>query len=83
MPAAPSPYDERAHRLVMAAHLQRHDRAGALAAVDATEAVLDEIGVPPEEATAMLIRQVRHRAAAPAAEVVDLRAGVRVRAAAG
>ncbi len=56
-----SPFDERAHRLVMASHLQRRDRAGALAAVEAVEAMLDDLGVPPEDATAMVIRQVRHR----------------------
>jgi DNA-binding SARP family transcriptional activator len=78
-----SPYDERTHRLAMAAHLQRRDRAGALTAVDATEAVLADLGVPPEEATAMLIRQVRHRVAASDAGVVDVRSGPRVPAAAG
>ncbi|HEX5944620.1 MAG TPA: BTAD domain-containing putative transcriptional regulator [Acidimicrobiales bacterium] len=79
-----SPYDERAHRLVMATQLQRRDRAGALAAVDVTEAMLDDIGVPPEDATAMVIRQVRHRhpTAAPAA-VVDLRPGTPIGTAAG
>jgi hypothetical protein len=44
--------------------------------VGAAEAMLDELGVPPEAATAMLIRQVRHRAEAPGAGVVHLRAGV-------
>lgn len=69
-----SPFDERAHRLAMAAHLQRRDRAGALAAVDATEAMLDDLGVPPEEATAMVIRQVRYRhERLSTAGVVDLR----------
>src|SRR5918997_4107971 len=76
-------YDERAHRLVMAASLQRRDRNGALAAVAATEAALDEMGVPPEQATAMLIRQVRHRAAQPEADVVDLPGVARVGATAG
>jgi DNA-binding SARP family transcriptional activator len=57
-----SPYDERAHRLVVAAWMQRHDPAGVLDAVAEVEATLAEAGLAPEPATAMLLRQARHRA---------------------
>jgi DNA-binding SARP family transcriptional activator len=57
-----SPYDERAHRLVVAARMQRHDPAGVLDAVAEVEGTLAEAGLAPEPATAMLLRQARHRA---------------------
>jgi DNA-binding SARP family transcriptional activator len=56
-----APYDERAHRLVVAAQMQRRDRAGVLHALQAVEDMLADAGVEPESATAMLIRQARHR----------------------
>jgi DNA-binding SARP family transcriptional activator len=52
-----APYSERAHRLAIACHLQRRDRAGLESAVRSTRAVLDELGVEPEAATAILVRR--------------------------
>jgi DNA-binding SARP family transcriptional activator len=52
------PWSEAAHRLVMAAHLARGDRAGARRALDRCAAALDELGVEPEEATVMLERAI-------------------------
>ncbi len=64
-----SPYDERAHRLAIAAQLQRRDREAARAAVTAARAMLDDLGVEPEPGTRMLFRQAedhigRHGSAA-------------------
>jgi DNA-binding SARP family transcriptional activator len=52
-----SPYSERAHRLAIACHLQRHDYAGLASAVRSTEALLAELGVEPDDATKMLVRR--------------------------
>jgi DNA-binding SARP family transcriptional activator len=52
------PWSEAAHRLVMAAHLARGDRAGARRALDRCAAALDELGVEPEEPTVMLERAI-------------------------
>ena len=52
-----SPYSERAHRLAIACHLQRHDRAGLESAVRSTERLLADLGVEPEDATKMLLRR--------------------------
>jgi DNA-binding SARP family transcriptional activator len=56
-----SPYTERAHRLAIAAHLQRRDRHAVAQAVAATRSMLDDLGVDPEPATAMLLRQADAR----------------------
>ena len=52
-----SPFDERAHRLAIAAQLQRRDRGAVAAAVAAARAMLDGLGVEPEPGTRMLFRQ--------------------------
>ncbi len=52
-----APYSERAHRLAIACHLQRRDRAGLNSAVRTTHHMLDELGVEPEAATSMLLRR--------------------------
>lgn len=57
-----SPYDERAHRLAVAAHLQRGDRLAAARAVAATRTMLAELAADPEPATEMLLRQAESRA---------------------
>lgn len=54
---AAAPYTERAHRLAVAAQLQRRDRTGVDAAMTATYEMLDDLGVEPEEATQMLLRR--------------------------
>jgi LuxR family transcriptional regulator, maltose regulon positive regulatory protein len=54
---AADPYDERAHRLAIAAPLQGRDRAAATAAIGRLRGGLDELGAEPEESTAMLLRQ--------------------------
>ena len=64
-----SPYDERAHRLAIAAQLQRGDRIAVAEAVAAARAMLDTLGVQPEAGTGMLFRQAtehlgRHGSAA-------------------
>ena len=64
---AASPYLERAHRLAVAAQLQRRDHQGAARAVAEAEAMLAELGLEPEPATAMLLRQARARLDASAA----------------
>jgi len=58
---AASPYLERAHRLAVAAQLQRRDHQGAARAVAEAESMLAELGLEPEPATAMLLRQARAR----------------------
>ncbi len=60
---AASPYFERAHRLAVAAQLQRRDHEGAAVAVAEAESMLAELGLEPEPATAMLLRQARARLA--------------------
>jgi LuxR family transcriptional regulator, maltose regulon positive regulatory protein len=52
-----SPYQERAHRLAIAAQLQRRDLDAVVDAVAAARAMLDSLGVDPESGTRMLIRQ--------------------------
>ncbi len=56
-----SPYSERAHRLAIACHLQRHDHSGLEAAVRSSEAMHAELGVDPDDATRMLMRQAAVR----------------------
>ena len=51
------PYDERAFRLLIAAHLARGDRAQARLAGRRTRAALDELGVEPDDQTAILLRR--------------------------
>jgi LuxR family maltose regulon positive regulatory protein len=52
-----SPYSERAHRLSIACHLQRHDHSGLESAVRSTQTLLIELGVEPDDATKMLVRR--------------------------
>jgi DNA-binding SARP family transcriptional activator len=52
-----SPYSERAHRLAIACHLQRHDHAGLESAVRSMQTLLRELGVEPDDATKMLVRR--------------------------
>jgi DNA-binding SARP family transcriptional activator len=49
------PYDERAHRLAIAAALQTRDRARATAAIRLLEEALAELGADPEPTTQMLL----------------------------
>ncbi len=51
------PYSERAHRLAIAAALRGHDQGRAGVAADRAMATLDELGVEPEPATKILLRQ--------------------------
>lgn len=51
------PYSERAHRLAIAAALHGHDRERTSVVADRTMAMLDELGVEPEPATKILLRQ--------------------------
>jgi DNA-binding SARP family transcriptional activator len=60
---AAAPYDERAHRLLLAAALQRRDPLGVARALTEVDTALAEVGADPEPATAMLLRQARPRAA--------------------
>ena len=60
---AASPFFERAHRLAVAAQLQRRDHEGVAVAVAGAESMLAELGLEPEPATAMLLRQARARLA--------------------
>ena len=52
-----SPLDERAHRLAIAAQLQRRDQPAVGAAVGEARAMLETLGVEPEPGTRMLLRQ--------------------------
>lgn len=52
-----APYHERALRLAVAAALQGRDRTAAETAVTRLHARLDELGVEPDETSAMLLRQ--------------------------
>jgi LuxR family transcriptional regulator, maltose regulon positive regulatory protein len=52
-----NPYDEQAHRLVIAAMLQRDDAAGVRSALARLDATLHELGSPPEPATEVLRRR--------------------------
>ena len=66
---AASPYFERAHRLAVAAQLQRRDHEGVAGAVAGAEAMLAELDLEPEPATAMLLRQARARLASTASRL--------------
>jgi DNA-binding SARP family transcriptional activator len=52
------PYDERAHRLAIAAALQTRDRSRATSAVRQLEEALAELGTDPEPATRMLLHNI-------------------------
>jgi len=52
------PWYEPAHRLAMAAHLARGDRAAARRALDRCFTALGELGVSPDDETAMLERRI-------------------------
>ena len=52
------PWSEPAHRLVMAAHLARGDRASARRALDRCYSALAELGVDPEPSTAVFERAI-------------------------
>ncbi len=52
------PWSEPAHRTLVAAHLQSGDRAAAHRAMQRCHEVLDELGGPVEELTAMLERRL-------------------------
>jgi DNA-binding SARP family transcriptional activator len=52
------PWSEPAHRLVMAAHLARGDRASARHALDRCYSALSELGVDPEPSTAVFERAI-------------------------
>ena len=56
-----SPYSERAHRLAIACHLQRHDHSGLESAVQSTSTLLADLGVEPDDATKMLLRRAAVR----------------------
>ena len=56
-----SPYSERAHRLAIACHLQRHDHSGLESAVRSTQTLLADLGVEPDDATKMLVRRAAVR----------------------
>jgi DNA-binding SARP family transcriptional activator len=56
-----SPYSERAHRLLIACHLQRGDYSGLEAAVRSTQELFDELAVDPDDATKMLLRRATVR----------------------
>lgn len=53
------PYDERAHRLAIEAHLGAGDRAAADAAARSTRAMLADLGVDPAPATEAVLAQVQ------------------------
>ena len=52
------PWSEDAHRLAMAAHLARGDRAAARRAMDTCLKQLEELGVPPTEDTEIVLRAI-------------------------
>ena len=58
---AAEPYLEAAHRLAIAAAIQRGDRARVLAAITRTGRALAELGVAPEPTTEMLLRSASCR----------------------
>jgi LuxR family transcriptional regulator, maltose regulon positive regulatory protein len=55
------PFLESAHRLAIAANMQRRDPDRTVAAVARVERALDELGADPEPATLMLVRQAARR----------------------
>ena len=59
---AASPFQERAHRLAIAAQLQRRDHRAVDDAAAAARAMLDALGVEPEPGTRMLLRQAEDHA---------------------
>ena len=58
---AADPYNERAFRLLVAAHLQSGARVQAHTAGQRTLATLEELGVDPEPQTAILLRRAGAR----------------------
>jgi DNA-binding SARP family transcriptional activator len=52
-----SRYDERAHRLAIAANVHRQDHAGVQSAVGVLHEALAELGVEPQPSTMMLLRR--------------------------
>ena len=58
-----SPYDERAHRLLIASELHGGDDVGLERAVERARDALDEIGVDPQPTTQMVLRQAHERLA--------------------
>jgi LuxR family transcriptional regulator, maltose regulon positive regulatory protein len=52
------PWSEQAHRLAVAAHLARGDRAAARRARDTCLRQLDDLGVPPTEDTEIVLRAI-------------------------
>jgi DNA-binding SARP family transcriptional activator len=52
------PYSERAHRLAIGATLRTHDQERTRSVTERTLGMLDELGVEPEPATQILLRQV-------------------------
>ena len=52
------PWSEEAHRLSVAAHLARGDRAAARRAMDTCLRQLDDLGVPPTEDTEIVLRAI-------------------------
>ncbi len=58
---AEAPFDERAHRLALAAALQRGEPTAIRAAAGKVVAALRELGVPPEPTTRILLSGARHR----------------------
>ena len=58
---ARDPYDERAHDIVIGAHLANGDLAGARRSIDVCLRRLDELGVQPGSGTSMLIRRYERR----------------------
>lgn len=53
------PWSERAHQLLVAAHVAAGDRAAARRALQRCRDVLDDLGVPPDPRTELLDRQLR------------------------
>ena len=53
-----APYDERAHRLAIVAHIDNADRAAARHAARVTQELLADLAVEPEQTTRTLLRQV-------------------------
>jgi DNA-binding SARP family transcriptional activator len=52
------PWSEGAHRLTVAAHLARGDRAAARRAMKTCLQQLDDLGVPPTEDTEIVLRAI-------------------------
>ncbi len=56
------PWSEPAHRLAIAAHLGRGDRASARRAYERCKGALEELGVEPDPSTEMLVRSMQRGA---------------------